>query len=180
MPDEIFVDPELPSIFIKQAVLNPDPLWPWLDSDLNDAIAASDQLKAEHANRLWSDINVGDNPEFPYVVWSVTTDMTGTATYELPRNFTGKVRALCRIKTLRYFSSGKGSYKPSTAAYGRFKTCLIGIPETPIIDDGNLIGYISQSVWRDDIKKGYREPGSQALITEYGIEFLVTFHNNPE
>lgn len=179
MPLQNELDIELPSVFFKQALTGPDPLWlaggGWREEDFAQMQAASTALVAEMRSRFYSDVGVPPKPLFPYVVWDGRTDRSGCVTFNLPRDFTARKRAIYKVRRLDNFSAGQGSYSPARATYNNLKRCLCGVGWTPIQVNGVPLGTIVGTRWHDDWRSSYVDSDSESLTTELGFFVEVTY-----
>jgi hypothetical protein len=178
MPSENELDIELPSIFTRRALTSPDPLWAtsggWRAEEFAEVQAASTRLVAQCGQRFYSDVGVPLRPIFPYIVWSDVTDKGGCVTHQLPRDFTGKKRAILTVRRVDFFQSGAGSYNGARATYNDIRRCLCGVGATPVrAQNGALLGQITQTRWFDDHKTSYRD--ADDLVTELGLRVEVTY-----
>lgn len=176
------LDIELPAIFILRALTNPDPLWlqsgGWRQEDFLEVQAAAARLAAAHGNRFWAGINVPDGATFPYIEFSGRTDRNGCTTFQLPRDFTGRKRAVYTVRRFDKYDSGRGSFSPARATYNDLRRCLCGVGETPIQAGGAVIGRVVETAWFDDHRASYRDEVSAAAVTELGIVVQITYEHN--
>jgi hypothetical protein len=178
MADSREVNPETPSIFIRQALTSPDPDWPWpvfMKTQSNEASAA---LVAEHKDRFWPDLNVDDDPEFPHVLWQAVDPET--LTFYSPRGeHETRQKAVYYVYSRRKYPSGEATYWEFQSAYANMRKALLAVPETPVMVEDVLIGYITQcrtipgdGLWR----RSYKLTPQGATIAEYGLKLEITYN----
>ena len=175
MPVTGIVEADIPSIFINQALYDPDLTWPWHVDILNQTIEASAALRLEHEDRFWSIVNVDDNADFPHIIWDCLTNESVPIIFSLPREHQTKETQLCHVYSRRAFPSGEASTWPLRDAYNNIRKALAGVPETPIKVDGDIVGVVSQCRRIRAWKRFYKVAPQALTVVEYGHTFQVVF-----
>ena len=174
-------DPDIPSIFIKQALMEPKPEWAlfgrWRLADLEQATIASEKLVEEFGEKFYQDLGTPGKTTFPYIRWKIE-DVAGMGIrHDIPRSYVGKLVVNATIVIVRNFPSGAASYRPSTPAFNNMLKCLTGVGYTPVKnEDGDTIGHITQSKWLENVRIAYTDEVTKDTITELGFKAEITYN----
>jgi hypothetical protein len=181
LENEEVVDAEIPSIWIKQMLMRPDPAWVqfgrWRQKDLEQVIVASSELVAEHGKRFWRDLNVPGRPDFPYIRWQIEDIEGAGVRQDVPRSYVTKQVVRATIMTVRAYPEGLGSYSPSRPAHINLTKCLTGVGYTPVINaNGEKIGSVSQSRFLVNHRLAYTDEDTGEQLVELGIVAEITYN----
>lgn len=181
MPKPRVIDIEVPSIFIKRALTNPDPRWlaKWRQPQFDEVVQSSQQLVAEHGNRFWRDRNVPIGAINPYIYWSGETkpDLTVKFADRRRGGSVSKKVSQFTIRTVRRFPAGRATNNLSRPAYDNMVVCLSDLPYTPVYDSNDvLLAEISECVWVDDHDIAYTDEDTKETIVELGIVIRITYN----
>lgn len=178
-----FLDPELPSIFVHQALLAPDERWKegdWSENQFNRQL----ELKATFAafgERIGRGVGVDAKP--PYVAWHIRDDPTGAIRIGRTKRSAksgelARKRTIVLVKRVDSFASGRGSFNPARPTYLALFEALIGVPATPVFGAAGRLGLVTMTRFRRDVQSDKRDSTTNALITELGFEFELVYENN--
>lgn len=176
------LDPEIPSIFVAQALKAPDTRWKvgplggWSSEDFILQLETVARLRTAVGDRINTFEGVDAKP--PYIVWSVREDPNGTVRAAKSRG--GEImrkRAIVSIKRVDVFISGRGSYSPARLTYLNLMSALVSVPATLIYGTDGYLGVVTQTRFKREIRNSQRAD-SGALVTNFGFELEVTYENN--
>lgn len=133
------------------------------------AVTANASLVTIHGPRLYQDVNIPDNPTFPYLYWSGSEEKV--AQWLLGKEYIGKIRSTYNVRSVRKYVGTGASLADFAASYKALRDALTGVYCTEVLVGAAVIGHIFQSRYLDKYAVSYRD--GDIRIIEHGIRIDV-------
>ena len=172
------LDSEIASIFIAQALKNPDVRWKaasgeggeWRDDEFAKALAGASTIAAAIGDPKRIGTQEGAEKKPPYLKWQLRTLRAGTVELGNRKRQITRLNLEAKIFRVDVFQSGLGSFDQARGCYDAIMDCVVGVPCTPIRDkSNNLLANVVMSKYLDTHRRSYNNPDSIALVTEFGV-----------
>jgi hypothetical protein len=151
MPTGVELDIYLPDIFIKQALLSPDPLWKassgqgggWTDASYAKAVAGSAVLVAACPGRITAQEGVARPIVSPYIKWDGREDDQGAVSAYLHEQADIRKVYVATVRRVDIFMGGSGSINQARSTYQALCKCLTGVRKSPITAQAGVLGFVA-------------------------------------